>query len=1080
MRRTSVNFSCETALALADHYFGFDHDARRHVRLVDAHVFASGQLSAWNQFEQMLLPADEMRRIGRYLVHRPTFLANENAFADAVRDAIKDGAITNFSAATQPGEVIACHSGSALTVADEALADLDANRDRHESLAVASHGLYDYQARLNVDGSTVTRVRLNINLDVGATPPPVLITTPPAETVVIDLEQITELAADLDARRGRGHLHKVIRDIAGRLQDSAGPLKGHLVVRAGPTEVLNAPTGSGKSVLLRLAAVDATRRGTPVAVVVTDVATTLEMTQMIRDDLTLLGSTATVVGLVSPGRHHQHVAKALASPLAFDPHGSFTRGELGYGCALSGASPELLGVPIPAGDEPCRSLRDDDGRVHACPLLGVCDKHRLSRAAVTADVIVTNHANFQSGRFQIPVVIREIAGYGGSDRAVDRPTVAEVVLLRTGLLLIDEIDAFQVRAAEAGGRKLTLADRSGRSNQLQALEDQRRGQVAAGAVDRRLEGTFHTCLNRVMFLSERYLAAATAGRLGPAHPGGRRGRGRGRPLEPRLHLPRRWDNLLANRLVGDNESTAPSANAEAALAACFPEVDPGRISDLTAVVDASPDLAEVAAALTLATSQDRGVDEIEDAQQRMLTALTSRVPDQDVRIETADLLLHRAFREQLRKQLQRLVNLLPLMRDAGMTGVDQIEAVLGGTRTWQAAPWGPLGRIVFAFGLHADPDDPTAGQLTVEIVGGDPHGYVADLGLTTAVALTGASRPVLGVSATAFFPGAAGEHLHRPVTWYVPDDAGGAVTVRAAAVLGRNGAALRLSGSPQAERPTRMRDLGAGLWVQYLRNDLARTIDSRPARALCVVNSYDQVADLASGITETMPPGERTRLAVAAPVVGLNSMKARVPEGVVVLAADDLQRFASTDADVLIAPYGRVSRGLNIVTDTLSAITSIWACIRPIPIIDTPDQLLAHVGAYARRDARSTANPAEELFRRRKRASSHQERLISAPRTFTTLPADVRADVMAGVIVELIQLTGRARRGGTPAVLHLVDNAFHLPGAVPSIDLAALLDRLKTRWIGAEQWDLLSSLHTASFTGLYQYADDMGKIREDR
>ncbi|WP_331754135.1 hypothetical protein [Streptomyces sp. NBC_00826] len=50
-------------------------------------------------------------------------------------------------------------------------------------------------------------------------------------------------------------------------------------------------------------------------------------------------------------------------------------------------------------------------------------------------------------------------------------------------------------------------------------------------------------------------------------------------------------------------------------------------------------------------------------------------------------------------------------------------------------------------------------------------------------------------------------------------------------------------------------------------------------------------------------------------------------------------------------------------------------------------------------------------------------KLHTDPR-FSRMPKLLKAEVLAGILVELIQLAGRARRGGTPVELYLVDHAF--------------------------------------------------------
>jgi hypothetical protein len=486
----------------------------------------------------------------------------------------------------------------------------------------------------------------------------------------------------------------------------------------------------------------------------------------------------------------------------------------------------------------------------------------------------------------------------------------------------------------------------------------------------------------------------------------------------------------------------------------------------------------VRAELGRAISQDVGDDVIVEARRRIDDALTSVIPGDDKRADTVDLLLHRAFRDGLRHHLQGLVTLLPLMRDAGMTGVDAVEEALGRLHGWQPSPWGPLGRIVFAFGVKADPAEPQDAELTAEIVAGDPHGYVADLGLTTAAALTGGPRVVLGFSATAYLPGAAATHVHTPVGWFVPDPPDAEVRVHAATVNGPDGEPIRISGAPRTRRVETMRELGRYLWPQWLQPHLDRmrqdpaTISR--ARALLATNSYDQADALAAGLADALGPSRAGRVCVAKRPGEASA--AHRHDGVLQLSADDLASFPLTGSDLLVAPYGRVNRGLNIlVGQGTSAIGSIWACVRPVPLVDEPAELLAHVGARALADCSDGGNPIDELDRRQREASRHLERLILAHRTFSELPVDVREDIVAGMLVDLIQLIGRARRGGTPAELYLVDNAFHAGGPSSHSDLPYLLHRLRRRWEASGVWPLLEQLHRSVLDGFTTYANSMSR-----
>jgi hypothetical protein len=149
---------------------------------------------------------------------------------------------------------------------------------------------------------------------------------------------------------------------------------------------------------------------------------------------------------------------------------------------------------------------------------------------------------------------------------------------------------------------------------------------------------------------------------------------------------------------------------------------------------------------------------------------------------------------------------------------------------------------------------------------------------------------------------------------------------------------------------------------------------------------------------------------------------------------------------VLISPFSRVARGLNIVVESRSALDSIWVCVRPIRLIDEPSALVAHTGAHARLRRNASDNPATELAQRHHLAATHLERINRSNPAFSRLPKDVRTAVFADVFVDLDQLIGRARRGGTDTTLYLVDNAFHAGGSAPGSDFDSLYRNLHALW----------------------------------
>src|SRR5207249_11576610 len=95
------------------------------------------------------------------------------------------------------------------------------------------------------------------------------------------------------------------------------------------------------------------------------------------------------------------------------------------------------------GDEPCFELRQRSGgrgRTVACPFAVGCPKFDSFRLAVTASILVVNHAAFLVGKVPIPLVVE--------DRLVHKMSIMEFVFKRCGVALVDEIDMLQNSAIE--------------------------------------------------------------------------------------------------------------------------------------------------------------------------------------------------------------------------------------------------------------------------------------------------------------------------------------------------------------------------------------------------------------------------------------------------------------------------------------------------------------------------------------------------------------------------------------------------------------------------------------------------------
>src|SRR5262249_34688961 len=150
----------------------------------------------------------------------------------------------------------------------------------------------------------------------------------------------------------------------------------------------------------------------------------------------------------------------------------------------------------------------------------------------------------------------------------------------------------------------------------------------------------------------------------------------------------------------------------------------------------------------------------------------------------------------------------------------------------------------FAFTEHHDDtgDEPT--RLTTAAFGGDPHVYTVSLGDTTALALAGTRRIVLGLSATAYFPFAPHHHVHTRPRWWAGDDSPRTVTLEAPP------GDARVSGLEDPARAENTRLLAQRLWARRLDAELHRLHQEAPGRArvLLATTSYDGAHLVAEGL----------------------------------------------------------------------------------------------------------------------------------------------------------------------------------------------------------------------------------------
>ncbi len=1071
--------------------------------LTAAHYLLTGKYDVWSGYPA--LKTDDQRRLARMLRHRDNDVANDSSFRSHAVEQLEQDKVPGVRLLDDREHVRFHHGIAPRAFADRLLDEMDtiaAEGLRPQPIALAG----EHTNTLNVPMAQGLRAPILASYTFGDEhvpehrPPALpLATAEDLPEAVLDISEFLSLSSRLDDKSRTAFREQTLRPFFERMRDRNGRrLEGKLELRAGPTQVLSAPTGSGKSVMMRGTATWALESGLTLAIVVDTNSAALKITRQIEEDLEASGALTklglepgeAVVPLMSPNSLARELERTVRNSKDRD-YVDWVFARIGYSCQLPAlaAVDEEVDTWSP-GSEPCRNLapvrppRQDDYRTmpqpKVCPFRQDCGKFRLTRTATTARIIVTTHANLHQGRMHIPL---ELADGTVSERV----SVEELILRRCQIVVIDELDAFQSTVLAHAGRGLTLAW-GDRSHDRPLLDMD--GQLVAafhrlpGALEERARLNVSGCRR----LAETYSMHLARGDLGrsdhvPDEPTARPSRRLRRDAGRRWIVPQRWDSWLASTLAPllDNDpaqigSTPPPAGTSShtvLLEAVWGKTDthllPEHLRDLAT------------AARAIVGHQDEA-GALDNARQRLDDLLRTWIPSAKTRLDAIDRLVRRMFLIPLRDMLYRFVYDAPQLKLAGVSAAEEIASALGGYDAWRAVPHGPLGRLVFAFTEDVNTDAPQNTRLSAVAFGGDPHRYITDIGQTTALAHAGHRRIVLGLSATAYLPGAHRHHVHTKPSFVVPDE-GSEVVIDLRAIPGENTAELlRISGLSGKKRRQATYELGKRLWSE-LKRELEQLQATNPKgiqdTILLATTSYVSCHDLADGLTDAgASPG---LLAVAVrpdpdPNIATTVRQRHWTE----IPADQLEDFGGMpQARILIAPIQRAERSLNILApgEHRSRIGSIWLAVRPMSIVDEPDELLAHVGARALDDRRAYHQPWTVLAEAKATASAYFDELLAGERYFKALPKRAKLAITAELVASIIQLVGRARRGGTPGRLHLVDAAF-VDGKGNS-DLPTLLRELRAAWRRSGELGTVVATNKASTDGFFTFADQHAIHRAD-
>ncbi|MFE3496476.1 hypothetical protein ACFXOS_26020 [Streptomyces sp. NPDC059175] len=1012
-------------LALSEQYFAFGTvDGRRGVPLDFAQMFAARRTDAWGRW--LSLPRAEYELVGR--LWQALKQEGDLAQPDTFREAVLEYAVAPTALFRIPGEsnadethwLVACHAQEPLVLAEHLVEEAEEYRAMLErALPTAGEGLWSFgRERLYT-------VEIPASEKDAFVAPVRLRTEPFLEEVRLPRQAVMDrVVGQATAQPEKfGWKPGLLQGFFDRLTDAYGRAAAELRLPAGPMTLLNAPTGVGKSVLMRDAArlLAAGGQG-PVLIVVGRIREGLQTAEQLAADHGLVEETAAavrdaaersgkplrVVAWVASSRHDDQAA------LAFVQGREDRFEQFAGGCEMTGW--QVDGPRLDRTRLPCAQLEWVDGPAepehagkHLCPRMGVCRRFEHIRQAAEADIIVTNHHNLIRGRCKVPV---EVDG----ERIVHDMSVLEFVLRRCRVVIIDEVDAFQATWCTQGAQEFTLISRGrGHAGRLEEV-DRHRGGLSA------LENLLVTGpLMEARRLSETFLDNVLTGHLYLDSEQERHNRpGSG------WYMVGKKDAELCRLLTGASADAEITEAVHQAYLALFP--GERSYAELPAGWQPLADqIRQALAGKVKGTRRSRKLAVFKDSLARILADAPFHVPASRRAAVVNDLLV-RAWLGALHNELHTLKwSILPLLGQ--LNAATDLVSTMGLLPRDEPIPYGPLGQNLYGFKL--DKNASGTGRLSLQSLGGDPHTSTVRLGDTVALATAGVRRSILGLSATAFFPKAALQHVHALPAYVMTDAAPGAVTAHAGSVSSTDlgWQPISIGGVEERRKPSELRKLAERLWHTQMSSHLEKVARNDPLRELALLagNSYFHAAVMAAGIAAACGRPEWVAVLVSSNQAA-SGKAVHLPEGVVRVTIDELEDLPATHprVKVICAPLSVVSRGLNILiphTDR-SALASVWVGVRPLTHLHEPAVMYASINACGIASGTVSADPAGMLASQRTAAVRQRELLLRTDPRFSRMPKFLKTEILAGILVELIQLAGRARRGGTPVELYLVDHAF--------------------------------------------------------
>lgn len=282
---------------------------------------------------------------------------------------------------------------------------------------------------------------------------------------------------------------------------------------------------------------------------------------------------------------------------------------------------------------------------------------------------------------------------------------------------------------------------------------------------------------------------------------------------------------------------------------------------------------------------------------------------------------------------------------------------------------------------------------------------------------------VIMLSGSSWAEGSYEYHINRPVNYILEAD-GDKREYLSKTQFFESGFTERVSGSGEARTEMLKKVTEKSVYSiieEYNRN---------AGKILVIVNSYEQ-----AGIVQETLQNILRKKQCSAKVCRMVSDATSLENVEGIIRRGEVSRFASMQADTLIAPAMAIERGHNIVDETgHSALGAVFFMVRPMSVPDDVQEKGSKLNGYMEAHCQRRENESIWDYNVRMRQEATKRWSIvtgSAHYGLDNLDADDQKDIVSTLFILILQIFGRLARvtdTTKPAPhVHFVDGAFRKP-----------------------------------------------------